>query len=68
MIMIKMRPDHYHKQKKRSCSPPAESPVIMVIREVLAGDGDDNGNDDVDDDGDDDGDGDGDDNGDHDHW
>ena len=47
MIMIKMRPDHYHKQKKRSCSPPAESPVIMVIREVLAGDGDDNGNDGV---------------------
>ena len=39
--MIKMRPDHYHKQKKRSCSPPAGSPVIMVIREVLAGDGDD---------------------------
>ena len=43
MIMIKMRPDHYHKQKKRSCSPPAGSPVIMVIREVLAGDADDNG-------------------------
>ena len=42
--MIKMRPDHYHKQKKRSCSPPAGSPVIMVIREVLAGDGD-NGDD-----------------------
>ena len=56
MIMIKMRPDHYHKQKKRSCSPPAGSPVIMVIREVLACDGDGNGDDGDGDDGDGDGD------------